>query len=311
MEQLLAIALVVGVVVAAALFFMGGGKKKFLDKSRQKLKLGKITKPPAPHPRPARAADHARHDEIHLRPAVAAMSLGLPPGKHVKIFAPNMTGVEAGKWNGRDDPEADVDEIQRSYTPTSSEEDTGRVDLVLKVYKGGVVDRFPDGGKMSQYFGGLKVGDEVAISGPVGMTEYLGGGKWLHGRREISASAVGMMAGGTGITPMYQILQVALKDPKDKTTFSLLFANQTPDDILIKAELDALAKKYPARFSVHYTVDRAPKGWAGSTGFISAEMIEAHLPPRRPRLASSPMIKFACKQNLDKLGYDKKLQLAF
>ena len=44
MEQLLAIALVVGVVVAAALFFMGGGKKKFLDKSRQKLKLGKITK---------------------------------------------------------------------------------------------------------------------------------------------------------------------------------------------------------------------------------------------------------------------------
>ena len=43
MEQLLAIALVVGVVVAAALFFMGGGKKKFLDKSRQKLKLGKIT----------------------------------------------------------------------------------------------------------------------------------------------------------------------------------------------------------------------------------------------------------------------------
>ena len=67
--------------------------------------------------------------------------------------------------NGRDDPEADVDEIQRSYTPTSSEEDTGRVDIVLKVYKGGVVDRFPDGGKMSQYFGGLKVGDEVAISG--------------------------------------------------------------------------------------------------------------------------------------------------
>ena len=190
------------------------------------------------------------------------------------------------------------------------------MDLVLKVYKGGVVDRFPDGGKMSQYFGGLKVGDEVAISGPVGMTEYLGGGKWLHGRREITASAVGMMAGGTGITPMYQILQVALKDPKDKTTFSLLFANQTPDDILIKAELDALAKKYPARFSVHYTVDRAPKGWAGSTGFISAEMIEAHLPAASPKTlvvmcGPPPMIKFACKQNLDKLGYDKKLQLAF
>ncbi|KAH8067920.1 cytochrome-b5 reductase [Aureococcus anophagefferens] len=302
MEQLLAIALVVGVVVAAALFFMGGGKKKFLDKSRQKLKLGKITK--------------ITHDTTKFTFDLPSpsMSLGLPLGKHVKIFAPNMTGVEAGKWNGattrggrRRDP---------AVVTARRPEDTGRVDLVLKVYKGGVVDRFPDGGKMSQYFGGLKVGDEVAISGPVGMTEYLGGGKWLHGRREISASAVGMMAGGTGITPMYQILQVALKDPKDKTTFSLLFANQTPDDILIKAELDALAKKYPARFSVHYTVDRAPKGWAGSTGFISAEMIEAHLPAASPKTlvvmcGPPPMIKFACKQNLDKLGYDKKLQLAF
>ena len=64
------------------------------------------------------------------------------------------------------------------------------------------------------------------------------------------------------------------------------------------------------------TVDRAPTGWAGSTGFISAEMIEAHLPAASPKTlvvmcGPPPMIKFACKQNLDKLGYDKKLQLAF
>ena len=32
------------------------------------------------------------------------MSLGLPLGKHVKIFAPNMTGVEAGKWSARPRP---------------------------------------------------------------------------------------------------------------------------------------------------------------------------------------------------------------
>ena len=33
-----------------------------------------------------------------------SMSLGLPLGKHVKIFAPNMTGVEAGKWSARPRP---------------------------------------------------------------------------------------------------------------------------------------------------------------------------------------------------------------
>ena len=35
-----------------------------------------------------------------------SMSLGLPLGKHVKIFAPNMTGVEAGKWSTRPRPDA-------------------------------------------------------------------------------------------------------------------------------------------------------------------------------------------------------------
>ena len=102
--------------------------------------------------------------------------------------------------NGRDDPEADVDEIQRSYTPTSSEEDTGRVDLVLKVYKGGVVDRFPDGGKMSQYMDTLKVGDKLDIMGPIGSNEYVGKGNfkvrgaawqswWPHARVRVGASA--------------------------------------------------------------------------------------------------------------------------
>ena len=38
-----------------------------------------------------------------------SMSLGLPLGKHVKIFAPNMTGVEAGKWSARPRPDASCD----------------------------------------------------------------------------------------------------------------------------------------------------------------------------------------------------------
>ena len=42
------------------------------------------------------------------------MAFGLPLGKHVKIFCPNVTGVVAGQWNGREDPEADAAEIQRA-----------------------------------------------------------------------------------------------------------------------------------------------------------------------------------------------------
>lgn len=49
------------------------------------------------------------------------------------------------------------------------------------------------------------------------------------------------------------------------------------DDILVRPELEALAKAHPSRFQLHYTVDRAPDGWKYSTGFISKEMIEEYL----------------------------------
>ena len=115
---------------------------------------------------------------------------------------------------------------------------------------------------------------------------------------------------------MYQIIQEALRDTSDKTKFSLIFANQTLEDILLLPELNELAQQHPDRFTVHYTLDRPEPEWEGSTGFITAEMISAHLPPPAASTlivmcGPPPMIKFACKQNLDALGYDKKRQLAF
>ena len=40
------------------------------------------------------------------------------------------------------------------------------------------------------------------------------------------ANKVGLIAGGTGITPMLQIVRAMIKDPEDTTEVSLLFANQ-------------------------------------------------------------------------------------
>merc|ERR1719171_3117709 len=110
-----------------------------------------------------------------------------------------------------------------------------------------------------------------------------------------------MVAGGTGITPMLQIAATILDDPTDTTEVSLLYANQTEGDILVREMLDGFAAKHPGRFKVWYTLDRPPKGWAFSTGFISEDMIAE--PP--------PMIKNACLPNLAKLGYSKAQQIVF
>lgn len=297
------------VVVAVSVIFlimraMGGSKKKFLNKQVQYVTLGERV--------------NLSHDTVRFRLMLpkSAPVLGLPVGQHFKIMCPNPKGKVAGQWNGREDPEDGEEEIERKYTPTTSDDDIGFADLVIKVYKGGVIDRFPDGGKMSQYFDSLKVGDRVKMSGPWGTHEYMGRGLFKSGRKEHKCTKVGMMAGGTGITPMLQVMAAILKDSEDETTISLLYANQTEDDILVRDMLESLQAKHPTRLKIWYTVDRAPPGWKYSEGFITAEMIAAHLPaPSTDTLilmcGPPPMVKFACQQNLDKLGYAKDTQIAF
>lgn len=82
-----------------------------------------------------------------------------------------------------------------------------------------------------------------------------GGGETLR-----NCTHLGMIAGGTGITPMLQacivftvacpslphdwnqIMHAILKDTRDTTHISLLFANQTEQDILCRAVRGALAR---------------------------------------------------------------------
>lgn len=88
-----------------------------------------------------------------------------------------------------------------------------------------------------------------------------------------------MIAGGTGITPMLQIIRAALKNPLDSTKLSLIYANVNVDDILLRAELNELAEKHAHRFKVYYVLNNPPPQWKGGVGFVTKGQIEQHLPP--------------------------------
>lgn len=121
-------------------------------------------------------------------------------------------------------------------------------------YEGGVHDRFPDGGKLSQHLASLKVGDELVIQGPFGLITYHGKGNFSNGRKKVKAKHLGMIAGGTGLTPMLQIIEDVLKTPGDETRISLLFGNQEEKDILLRDSLEALQEHFgEERFKVHTT----------------------------------------------------------
>lgn len=78
---------------------------------------------------------------------------------------------------------------------------------------------------------------------------------------------------------MYQVVNHALSDPSNKTKFTLIFANATPSDILLKEEFDALKAKHPDTFNVIYTVDKGDDNWKGPTGYVNNTLLQQHVPP--------------------------------
>ncbi|XP_014295033.1 NADH-cytochrome b5 reductase 2 isoform X2 [Microplitis demolitor] len=232
--------------------------------------------------------------------------LGLPIGQHVKL-----TAVINGE------------SVSHSYTPVSSDDDRGFVDLVIKVYFKNVHPKFPEGGKLTQYIENMKLGDEIDFHGPVGRLFYRGNGNFAIKKSRTdptldfhTVNKVVMIAGGSGIAPMLQLIRAITKDPSDSTKVSLLFANQTEKDILLRDELEQVLKNHPDKFTRWYTIDSSSDDWKYSTGYINAEMIKTHMyPPADDTivLVCGPpaMINFACTPNLDKLGYDQKLRYIY
>ncbi|XP_063979566.1 NADH-cytochrome b5 reductase 3 isoform X1 [Diachasmimorpha longicaudata] len=231
--------------------------------------------------------------------------LGLPTGQHIHLTA---------DING--------ELVIRAYTPVSSDDDHGFVDLVVKVYFKNVHPKFPEGGKLSQHLESMKIGDTIAVKGPSGRLVYKGRGcfsiRMLRKEPPVEhhVKKAVMIAGGTGITPMLQLIRQITKDPEDYTQVSLLFANQTEKDILLREELEELAKKHADQFKLWFTLDTSGEGWKYSTGHVNADMIKEHMFPPAPdtivlMCGPPPMINFACTPNLDKLGYDTKLRFAY
>jgi len=300
------------VVVAALLWFWPRPPKALLTKERKRVQILDI--------------HEVSPDTKRFRLDIGGKKaiLGLPIGKHMSIYAPNpQKCVDSGKWNGKDDPDKGKKEIERKYTPITGDETKEYVDLVIKMYRPGKVKMpdgkeidWADGGKIGLYLDSKKVGDYIEINGPSGIIEYLGKGTFKLPGRTITTSHVGMMAGGTGITPMLQVMKAALRLPGDTCKYSLIYANKTTDDILVKDLLDEVVAESKGRMKVYYTLDFPPAGWDGKKGFITTDMIKECLPaleekPLMLMCGPPPMVQYACKQNLETMGYPKNLMMAF
>lgn len=169
---------------------------------------------------------------------------GLPVGQHISIGA-TLT-----------QPDGTNKEIIRSYTPISSDHQPGHFDLLIKTY--------PEG-NITQHLAGLNIGDHVRVRGPKGAFTYT----------KNMVRRFGMIAGGTGLTPMLQIIRAIVRGRADGdvTEVDLIFANVNETDILLREDLERLTTQ-DSRIRIHHVLNDPPTGWSGGVGFVSAEMIE-------------------------------------
>ncbi|KAK4184035.1 hypothetical protein QBC35DRAFT_506802 [Podospora australis] len=202
--------------------------------------------------------------------------LGLPTGQHVAIKA-----VVDGK------------PVQRSYTPVSNDSDLGVLELVIRSY--------PEGLLTGKYLAHLTPGkDSVLFRGPKGAMHYHRG----------LAKRIGMVAGGTGITPMYQVIRAICEDPEDTTQVSLVYANRTEGDIVLRKELEEFARRCPEKLRLWYMVDLAPEHgeWAYGTGHVTKEVLEDTMPTpgedAKVFLCGPPGMVNAAKGILKGMGYE-------
>ncbi|KAF2401960.1 oxidoreductase NAD-binding domain-containing protein [Trichodelitschia bisporula] len=149
--------------------------------------------------------------------------------------------------------------VIRPYTPTSEEDSKGYIEFVVKKYPNG---------PMSTHLHDMVPGQRLDFKGPI--PKY----PWAPNKHD----HIALIAGGTGITPMYQLIRAIFSNPEDQTKVTLVFGNISEEDILLKRELEDLENTYPRRFRAFYTLDNPPEKWQQGKGFISKELLKTVLP---------------------------------
>lgn len=163
-------------------------------------------------------------------------------------------------------PKRRLEDVIRPYTPISTNHQIGSFDLLVRYY---------ENGKMTQHFKHMKVGESVDF-------KHISFNVKIQAPKFVSCSHIGMIVGGTGITPMIQALHAILGgENAKKTKVVMLYGSRDSKDILAEDLLKSWEEAYPQHFEVVHVLSHEPNdsSWTGKRGFIDKELIKEKFAP--------------------------------
>lgn len=159
---------------------------------------------------------------------------------------------EAGQWVTLVLPHP-RGELRRSYSIASAPDGSPRFDLAITHVAHGMG---------SALLHGLQPGASLTAVGPQGFFT-----------RPLDQAAPSLyVATGTGVTPFRSML-LGAQAAGDKTPTWLLFGVRHEEDLLYRAELDALAAAHP-HVRIVPTLSQPAAGWSGRRGYVQTHVRE-------------------------------------
>ncbi|KAL5017619.1 hypothetical protein ScPMuIL_007208 [Solemya velum] len=125
--------------------------------------------------------------------------------------------------------------VTRQFTPVSDIDCLGYFEFLIKLYETGV---------MSSVIRTWEIGTEVDIRGPFGNISYTPN----------QCRDVYLLAAGTGITPISQMIRCVLDNESDDTRLHLIYCCKLYTDILMKSEINNWARFW--NFSVLFALSQ-------------------------------------------------------
>jgi ferredoxin-NADP reductase len=205
--------------------------------------------------------------------AVIAAHRETPSAARIELDVATWPGNAAGQHLDVRLTAPDGYTATRSYSIASSGPST-RVVLA--------VDELPDGEVSPFLVEEVRAGDQLEVHGPLGAffvwRPATDAAAPASGAR---ARPVQLIAGGSGIVPLYAMAQ-AHHDARDLTPFRMLYSVRTPDDVYFADELVGLEASDAFRLDLVYT-RRAPDGWPTQPGRITRDALASAALPADER----------------------------
>lgn len=149
----------------------------------------------------------------------------------------------------------DGKKVQRAYSMSSAPGLDATIDITVKRVQGG---------KVSNYLlDHLKAGDHLEVADPMGTFVFEPDGA--------KARHLMLWAAGSGITPLFSILRLALQE-EPGSRITLVYANRTPQEMIFGQRLQQLQQQYPDRLRLLPIYSKPAADWGGFSGRIDTTM---------------------------------------